>query len=117
MKENRSKLIGSLLVAASALAVLVAFSCYKATRWVPPFYAQKLALDPTALAVGESQMEQRVLNLQSDVLRLEEWQALFSDAQINGWLAGGLQKKFPRAIPSALSTPRVAISAGEAKIA
>ena len=37
------------------------------------------------------------------------WEAVFTEEQINGWLAADLPEKFPRALPKGTQEPRVSI--------
>ncbi len=107
-----------LLVAAAVLAIVllvaagVFWSAYRASQQVPEFYRLALEVDPAVQKVGSDQMLQRTTALVSDVKKPGRWQALFTEEQINGWLAVDLVKNHSRALPSTISDPRVSIEPG-----
>lgn len=75
----------------------------------PEFYAAALSVDEIEQRKQGSEMETRILDLRNSIMIAESWSAEFSEAQINGWLASDLQKKFPELIPNGISQPRVRI--------
>ena len=97
-------------LAATLVAVGMALYAWRASQHVPEFYVQALAKPAAEPAKAAYKFEQQVLELKNDVRREGEWQATFSAEEINGWLANDLPVKFPNALPSAVSDPRVAIS-------
>jgi hypothetical protein len=58
-----------------------------------------------------------VLELHEDVHDEGQWQAIFSDDEINGWLAVDLKEEFPHLLPHRVHDPRVSISEQAAQIA
>jgi hypothetical protein len=105
------------IVAVSA-AVLVAaglWAAYRSVRQVRPFYQQALALDQKVLEQGRQELESRATALYSDANKVGKWQALFTDEQINGWLAAELAEAADMdadEIAGSVREPRVAISPG-----
>jgi hypothetical protein len=104
----RGLLIGCLAIA--LLVVAAGFYGYRSLQQVPEFYARALAKPAAEPAKAAYKFEQEVLELNNDVRREGNWQATFTAEEINGWLASDLPIKFPKALPSHVSDPRVAIT-------
>ena len=92
------------------LAVSAGVYSYRSLQQVPEFYTQALAKPAAEPAKAAYKFEQEVLELRNDVRREGDWQATFTAEEINGWLANDLPAKFPKALPTHVSNPRVAIS-------
>lgn len=112
-----------LLLAAAVLAVLLLaavvalVSAYRASQQAPEFYRLALEVDPAVHKVGSDQMLQRATALASDVKKPGRWQALFTEEQINGWLAVDLVNNHSVALPPTISDPRVRIEPGSVTFA
>jgi hypothetical protein len=98
-------LISGVLVIGLAVA---AFFAYRALVYVPDWYQEALAATGDEAEAGDV-MEQKLLALTSDLKKEEQWEAIFSDDQINGWLATQLIEKFPQWLPQGAENPRVFI--------
>jgi hypothetical protein len=99
---------------AIALIAAALWGAYVASRQVRPFYQQALQLDPGALERGRQEMESRASALYTDAQQAGKWHALFTDEQINGWLAVQLaDQAAPESEPplAAVRDPRIDISA------
>ena len=101
-----------------ALAFLTAaVVAYRATQWVPEFYARKLDVP---IQRGNDPDDDWVTTL-VDVHNVWQvdgaWQVQVDEAQVNRWLAEDLQKRFPRFLPPHASEPRIAISDGQCRVA
>src|ERR1700742_869588 len=113
-RKLRLALVG--LTATAVLVSLALWTAYWATRQVRPFYQQALAIDPQTLERGKEELESRATALYTDAHQAGAWRALFTDEQINGWLAAELSNR-----SSDLGVkeshdfrePRVAISPGQ----
>ncbi len=115
----RKKLvIAAILLPMVLVASGVALVClYEAAHAVPEFYRR--AVD-RPLAEQEGPRDQFVAQaaaLASDLHRSGRWQTLFTDEQINAWLALELATNYPQLLPSELREPRVAFHDHEATIA
>jgi hypothetical protein len=113
------KFAGALIAVMLALIVVSAatlFGIYRATQQAPSFYRRALE---TAVAEtdGGERFEQEALNLHNQARRPGQWEARFSEDEINGWLAAVLPKKFPQAQARGFSDPRVAIDGDIVRIA
>jgi len=102
----------------TALAAVVAaalWGAYRAARQVRPFYQQALELDHAVLERGRQELESRATTLYSDARNAGTWQAVFTDEQVNGWLASQLADVAAgdvEAISASVHDPRIAISPG-----
>ena len=94
-----------------SLAVGVYF-LYRSTQFPPAFYQLSLDVDEEISAVEGDEFEVRILNLQNDARSNEQWQAIFTEAQINGWIASDVPEKFPDLLPDAVLEPRVFVFSG-----
>ena len=104
-----------LLVATAVVVVLllvaacVFLALYRASTRVPEFYQRAMLADPAGQKAGSDQMLQRTTALVSDVKKPGRWQALFTQEQINGWLAVDLVQNHAASLPADVSDPRVEI--------
>lgn len=95
-----------LLVGAGAL-----FSVRRALSEVQPFYARALSAAPRELADAADELEEQVAELSTPDGQ-GEWQAAFTDRQINAWLAEWLAEKGEDLLPDSVSDVRIAIDGG-----
>ena len=112
-------LIISVIVAATLLilAGLGLLIVWQASKAVPDFYAEALASDPTRQSEASDTMIQKTTLLVSDVQKTGRWEALFSEEEINGWLAVDLEENHRNSLPAEISEPRVAIETGGMQLA
>ena len=82
---------------------------YRSLYYVPEFYSQALALGAPELQKSNREMLRRTAALNNDLKRIGQWQALFTDQQINGWLAVDVPKNHPDLLPPEVRDPRVRI--------
>lgn len=94
-----------------AAAALVAFGyARQALRQVRPFYAQAIKVEPQALETASRQMENRVAALYSDAKPPGQWTTVFSDDEVNGWLAVALEENYADLLPLEVNDPRIAFA-------
>ncbi len=108
MKKIWRVAIVTILVLA-IVGAAVFYGLFRATQHQPEFYVQALEIEPQVLEVAGDEMEKIVLDLRNEVRRDGEWEASFTDEQINGWLASDLPQSFPEALPPHVSEPRVSL--------
>jgi hypothetical protein len=92
---------------------------YRGTQQVPQFYEVSLQPEmsrPEQARLGD-EFEREVLELHNDTGREGQWQAVFSDREVNAWLAVDLVQNHPRALPPDLVDPRVAIAPDQLQVA
>jgi hypothetical protein len=113
----RLKVIVLFLFALTLLLAAAAAYIYQSAQEEPEFYASALVEPEEALAEQGGKFETKILNLRNAAMTPGDWEAEFTDAQINGWLASELKKKFPEILSDSIKDPRVVINAGKATIA
>ena len=96
---------GLLILAAAGLVLM-----YKGAQQVPEEYRHAVQIEQDVLREANDEMLQQATALASDVAKEGSWQALFTDRQINGWLAVDLPENHSLILPESMSDPRVAIS-------
>lgn len=109
------------LLAAWVLLTLVCggglFFVYRASQQVPEFYAKAVETPPAVQRGASEAMVQRVTALVSDARHEGEWHALFTEEQINGWLAVDLVENHARSLPAGISDPRIDLAVGNVTLA
>jgi hypothetical protein len=97
-----------------ALVVLLAGGVwlYRSLSYVPPFYSEALAATESALRQSSREMLRRTAAFNNDIKRSGKWEALFTDQEINGWLAVDVPKNHADLIPPQAHEPRVRIVPG-----
>jgi hypothetical protein len=92
----------ALLLAVSGLAI------YRAARSVPEFYEEAVVAVPPAVADRQGdEFTATSVSLASQIRREGRWSAIFTDAQVNGWLTVDLPTKHPELLPPGYEQPRV----------
>jgi hypothetical protein len=115
--RNRVRLFVYPLVGVAIAAAGAFYGVWRATQQTPEFYQTEMQKDPVKLVADGEAMEKQVLQFHNEVRRTGRWEAIFTDEQINGWLAVDLPEKFPRALPRGVSEPRIVIQEEEAVVA
>lgn len=94
-----------------ALMLLVALGgaawMYRAARTVPEFYQQTLVLEPQVAEQAGNEFTEQTFELANRVRDFGKWSALFTDEQVNGWLATEMPQKHPELVPAGFAHPRV----------
>lgn len=90
---------------------------YSALHSAPSFYDSAVAIPADIQRQAGDEMERGVLELHNDVQHAGRWQAIFTDEQINGWLATDLPEKFPELLPPMIRDPRVEIRPHQMQVA
>ena len=111
-------LIISAVVAASLVLLLgvASFALWRASRVVPEFYSDVLNDDSGHQQLASDTMIQKATILASDVRKAGPWEAIFTEQELNGWLAVDLEQNHPGALPPEITDPRVAIEDGSLKL-
>lgn len=108
--RNRLKLFAWCGGGVLAAIALLLGGLYYASQQVPNFYREALALDTQVQQQASREMGTRVTTLYNDVNRPGGWHALFTDEQINGWLAVDFMKNHAHMIPDTIHDPRIAVA-------
>jgi len=109
--RRKNARIWLLLTGLTLAAILVTAGwVYWAVRQVPSWYRAATANDDRqAQHEASDAMEQRIADLVSGLETTGRWEVVFTEAQVNGWLAYGLPTKHPDALPEGFTDPRVRI--------
>jgi hypothetical protein len=106
--------VGSLLL----IALIALWLMYRATQQPVAWYEEVRYIDPSRAESAGDELERHTLALVSDVKRPDErWEAIFTEEQVNGWLAADLVEKYSDSLPAGVTDPRVAIDQGGARFA
>jgi hypothetical protein len=118
-KRRRLRILYGCASIALLVVVVLALLLYRGSQYVPEFYEQALRSEPSPREQAElgDALEREALELRNDAQREGAWEAVFSDAQINAWLAHDLPRNHPRALPSNVSEPRVKITPDQVQLA
>ena len=98
-----------ILLGALAAIALGLLGIYQALVTVPNEYRKVVQADPQTQRQASDELLQQAAALASDLRKQRDWEAWFTEAQINGWLAVDLVENHPDALPEGISDPRVAI--------
>lgn len=110
----RSVTVAAMLLLLAGAGLLIV---WRSSKVVPDFYANVLNSDPTLQRRASDTMIQKATVLVSDVQKTGRWEALFSEEEINGWLAVDLQENHRDAFPVEISDPRVVVEDGGVQMA
>jgi hypothetical protein len=106
--------VGSLLL----IALIALWLAYRATQQPVAWYDEVVYIEPVQAESAGDELERHALALVSGVKRPNDrWSAIFTQEQVNGWLAADLANKYPDSLPDGVSEPRVAIDEGGARFA
>jgi hypothetical protein len=97
--------------------LLLAWGGYRAARHEPEFYRRALATRPVESGKLGDELERQVLDLRNNLQQSGRWQTVFSEEQLNGWLAEDLPVKFPQLLPPGARDPRVEIADDTLRVA
>jgi hypothetical protein len=93
------------------------FTVYRAAQHEPEFYYQALRAEPKMQAEAGDSLERSILDLHHDARTEGRWEAVFTEDQINGWLASDMPEKFPSLLPRGTQDPRVDLSPERIQVA
>lgn len=105
--------IATVLLAVTATAGIILF---RATQAVDAFYAAAVSANPAESREAGERMEKRVADLVDQAETTGRWESIFSDAEVNGWLATILKDKYPTLLPPEVVDPRVSFVSGRCLI-
>lgn len=99
------------------LAAGVHFGLNQALQQSPGFYLEAVAIPSAHQKEAGHEFERNVLALHNDLQQTGQWKRVFSDSQINGWLAVDLPDKFPDLLPPTIRQPRIGLAPKQLQIA
>ncbi len=92
------------------IAVAGLFVAYRAAKQVPAFYDKALAVAPESQEQESDRMLNQAIELHNSLRKEGQWQEVFNEDTINGWLAVDLPRNHPLSLPSGMSDPRVHVT-------
>jgi len=98
------------LVLFTLLVVGLASLLQWALHRVQPYYQTALATDKQTLQTASRRLESRLTAIASMAQQSVPWEALFTDSDVNGWLAVAMKEKFPDWLPENVSDLRIALT-------
>lgn len=111
----------TLIVGALFLVVLILgfVGLWWSVKYQPAWYVEQVKIDTKSPQCREagSEMEQGIAQVVSGFNKSDKWEVVFTEEQINSYLAATLPQKHPELIPSELHDPRVKIEADGITIA
>ena len=99
------------------VVLVVGWLIYKSAQTLPEFYQTALEVSAESNSAQGDLFETKVIDLQNAARTKTAWQAAFTSAEINGWLATDLMEKFPESLPAMIVDPRIAIGPNQLKLA
>ena len=102
--RRRRSPVRLVVVIAALTASAAAVAGFAATR-TPEFYRQRLVIDRAE--ESSRRLVSDVSALHAAFVREGAWEASFSEADVNAWLASDLPRNHGRLLPSAVSDPRL----------
>lgn len=104
-------------LAVAAILFVLVLGVFWASQRAPEFYTRALVKPPAEQKQASDEMLQNASALAGDVQREGRWDAVFTQSQINGWLAVDLVENHTNSLPPGVSDPRVGIAPGRATLA
>ncbi len=93
-------IVATVLVAAPGLAWLT-------LTHKPTFYRARMSVPPEERRTEARKFVAQSLQLRNDIANEPNWEAVFSDAEVNAWLAEDLVTYFADQIPPGVHEPRI----------
>jgi hypothetical protein len=114
--KRRSKIVAVTLGGLALLGAGAAVYVLREIGEVQPFYAAAIQADPQDVEIAGRRAEDRVETLLEVPKGTDRWETVFTDEEVNGWLAVVLEEKYTELLPPEVTDPRVAFTPGGCKI-
>ena len=105
--RKRFRTIVYLLLGLLAALALVLLGIYQALVAVPDEYLEVVEAPAEEQREASDEMLQQASILASDLRQERDWEVLFTETQVNGWLAVDLAENHPDTLPDGIRDPRV----------
>ena len=107
---RKSRLSRRWIIAASVLAVLIIIPVagWLSLAYQPQFYRAIRSLSRAQREAKAKHFVANSLQLRNDITNERTWQAVFTDQEVNAWLAEELMTHFADQIPASVHEPRIA---------
>jgi hypothetical protein len=114
--RRRTKIVAITLGGLALLGAGAAAYVLREIGEVQPFYAAAIQADPRDVEIAGRRAEDRVETLLEVPKGTDRWETVFTDEEVNGWLAVVLEEKYTKLLPPEVTDPRVAFTPGGCKI-
>jgi hypothetical protein len=104
-KRLRRGLVVAALALALTVAVVATVLC--GLSYQPDFYRALVASRSPGRQKKAERFVEQSLQLRNDIVNESQWEAVFSDEEVNAWLAEDLKASFADQIPPGFSEPRI----------
>ncbi len=91
-----------------AILVIAPTSVWLTLSYQPSFYRDLVAIPPKVREEQAKNFVAHSLQLRNDIHNEPNWEAIFSDEEVNAWLARDLVEHFADQLPPEVKDPRVA---------
>ena len=120
-RRSKARRILRIAVIGSVVALVLFVGVTACVFWgacaTPEYYEKSLNVDPVAQREASDDMLEETAQLVSDVQKPGRWEAVFTQEQINGWLAVDLEENHAASIPKGVEDPRVFLKEGSVTVA
>ena len=100
---------------------ILAFVAWRASKHEEPWYLEAVSAEEPGVQAQRieagDEFERHALELRNEARQTGDWEAVFTQEQVNGWLASDLNEKFPEMLPRYVHDPRVKIEQDHARAA
>jgi len=104
------RILGVVALLLAIVIVVGLWEAYRAVRHVQPFYRDAVQMGQIELEQAGRELETQASALYSNVEEAGQWSAVFTQEQLNGWMATELSTNYRDFLPENIRDPRIAIS-------
>jgi len=90
-----------------ALLLIVPAVAWLSLTYRPDFYQRTKRITPAQQAEQAERFVSQTLQLRNDIINEPSWEAVFTDQQVNAWLAKDLVTEFADQLPPEIREPRI----------
>lgn len=116
MRNAKRPILRGFVVGAAVL-ILIAAGAWKSLGIRPAFHSKIDSLPPEKRRAEARRFWAQSTQLRNDIANEPQWDAVFSDEEVNAWLSEDLVNYFSDQIPPGVSDPRVAFEPGKVVMA
>ncbi|CAN5880942.1 hypothetical protein BH23PLA1_BH23PLA1_00370 [soil metagenome] len=104
-KSSRRMIV---LGALGALLLAAPMATWHCLSYEPDFYRKRAAIEPERRKAQAHRFEEDSLRLRNDIVNEDQWEAIFTDEEVNAWMAEHLVTHFSDQLPPGVHQPMVA---------
>ncbi|WP_435007522.1 hypothetical protein P12x_004804 [Tundrisphaera lichenicola] len=102
---------------AALILLMIPVGAWLSLTYRPSFYRALINLSPDQRQAKAKKFVAGSLQLRNDISNEPDWQAVFTDQEVNAWLAEDLVTHFADLIPPEIHEPRIAFDADRVTLA